>query len=110
MSARSSTAAAEEAPEASSPGFEILREQPPQGLVRRFVVTHKHLTGFAFGALVAHVREGTGGIPGFPELSRKRGFRLLFQLERLLAWTVRPFLDKTLRDQPFPVQLRRRLE
>lgn len=101
---------AEDAAAGSMPGFEILHEQPPPGLVRRFFVIHRHLVGLAFGGLTAHVREGVAGIPGFPELSKKRGLRLLFQLERLLAWLVRPFLDKTLRDQPFPVQLRRRLE
>ncbi|HYH47709.1 MAG TPA: AarF/UbiB family protein, partial [Thermoanaerobaculia bacterium] len=43
-------------------------------------------------------------------LGKGRGFRLLFQLERLLAALARPLLDSGLRDRPFPVQLRRRLE
>lgn len=85
------------------PGFELLPDLPPAGLVRRFFTIHKHLIGLALGGLVAHVREGNA-------LGKGRGLRLLFQLERLLAALARPFLDENLRDRPFPVQLRRRLE
>src|SRR3954452_16090902 len=85
------------------PGFEMLPDRPPQGLVRRFITTQSHLIALAFGALVAHARAGKA-------LGSGRRFRLLFWLERLLAWLVRPFLDKSIVDRPFPVQLRRRLE
>src|SRR3954452_825665 len=85
------------------PGFEMLPDRPPQGLVRRFITTQRHLIALAFGALVAHARAGQAFGTG-------RRFRLLFWLERLLAALVRPFLDKGLVDRPFPVQLRRRLE
>lgn len=93
------------APPLASDGFELMPDSPPPGLVRRFFTIHRHLIGLALGGLVAHVREGIalGG-------GRKRGLRLLFQVERLLAALVRPFLDRTLVDRPFPVQLRRRLE
>lgn len=85
------------------PGFEMLPDRPPQGLVRRFITTQRHLIALAFGALVAHAREGQAFGTG-------RRFRLLFWLERLLAFLVRPFLDKQIVNRPFPVQLRRRLE
>src|SRR4051794_14898306 len=85
------------------PGFEMLPDRPPQGLVRRFITTQRHLIGLAFGALVAHARAGQAFGTG-------RRFRLLFSLERLLAALVRPFLDKQIAGRPFPVQLRRRLE
>ena len=84
-------------------GFEILPDVPPQGLLRRLITVHRHFFGLLFGGLVAHARLGV-------QLGKGRGLRLLFSLERLIAWIVRPLLDHTLRDQPFPVQLRRRLE
>ncbi len=85
------------------PGFEMLPDVPPQGLVRRFITTQRHLIALAFGALVAHARAGLAFGTG-------RRFRLLFWLERLLALLVRPFLNKQIVSRPFPVQLRRRLE
>ncbi|HEX3126300.1 MAG TPA: AarF/UbiB family protein, partial [Thermoanaerobaculia bacterium] len=84
-------------------GFEILPDTPPQSLLRRLIAVHRHLFGLLFGGMVSHTRRGLREGKG-------RGFRLLFNLERLIAWFVRPLLDRTLRDQPFPVQLRRRLE
>lgn len=86
------------------PGFEMLPDEPPHGLVRRFFTTQRHLIALGSGALVAHVREGQTFGDG------RRRFRLLFLLERVLAALVRPFLDKSISDRPFPVQLRRRLE
>jgi ubiquinone biosynthesis protein len=85
------------------PGFEMLPDEPPHGLVRRFFTVQGHLIGLALGALVTHAREGKA-------LGKGRRFRLLFTLERLLAFLVRPFLNKAIVDRPFPVQLRRRLE
>jgi ubiquinone biosynthesis protein len=84
-------------------GFEILPDTPPQSLLRRLIAVHRHLFGLLFGGIVSHTRRGLREGKG-------RGFRLLFNLERLIAWMVQPLLDRTLRDQPFPVQLRRRLE
>jgi ubiquinone biosynthesis protein len=84
------------------PGYEILPDVPPQGLVRRFFVIHRHLIGLLFGGLNAYVRERRA-----PE---GKSFRLVYRLAALLAWLTRPFVDKGLIDRPFPVQLRRRLE
>ncbi|HYN23018.1 MAG TPA: AarF/UbiB family protein [Thermoanaerobaculia bacterium] len=84
-------------------GFELMPETRPQGLVRRLITVQRHLIALFFGGLVAHTRRGL-------KEGRGRGIRIFFLIERLLAWLVRPFLDRGLRDQPFPVQLRRRLE
>ncbi len=96
-------AAQEPAPAPPHAGFELMKDEPPPGLVRRLVAIHRHLFGLLGGGLSAHVAAGKA-------LGKGRGFRLLFQLERLASWLVRPFLDRDLRDRPFPVQLRRRLE
>jgi ubiquinone biosynthesis protein len=87
------------------PGFEMLPDEPPQGLVRRFITVQRHLIGLGFGALVAGVRSQVGA-----ERSAKRSFRLALLLSRLVAWIAGPFLDKEIVSRPFPVQLRRRLE
>jgi ubiquinone biosynthesis protein len=81
----------------------MLPDEPPHGLVRRFLTTQRHLFALFLGGLVAHARQGQA-------LGKGRRFRLLFSVERLLAWLVRPFLDKSIVNRPFPVQLRRRLE
>ncbi|HEY8021331.1 MAG TPA: AarF/UbiB family protein [Thermoanaerobaculia bacterium] len=97
------SAPAPAAPPAAEREFELMKDEPPPGILRRFFAIHRHLVGLTFGGLTAHVREGVA-------LGKGRGLRLLFLLERLLAWLARPFLDRDLRDRPFPVQLRRRLE
>lgn len=81
-------------------GFEILRVTRPQGLIRRLLVTERHFLGLLFGglgALLAQRRE-EGAPLGF-----KHFLLWLFALPRV-------FVDRELRRQPFPVQLRRRLE
>lgn len=93
-------------PSGPIPGFELLPDEPPQGLVRRLITVYRHLFGLMFGALVARVRERDAAAPRL----RRRRLRLFFALERLLAWIVRPLLDRAIVDRPFPVQLRRRLE
>lgn len=82
------------------PGFEVLEETRPQGLVRRFLTTQRHFLGLLGGGLVDWVRAR-------PKIKR-RG--LLFRLVALIVLGVRPFLKRSLRNEPFPVQLRRRLE
>jgi ubiquinone biosynthesis protein len=82
-------------------GFEVMRPWKPQGLVRRLLVTGRHVLGLGFGGLAAH-------LDSLRAEDGPRGGRYL------LAWIAalpgRLFLDKALRSQPFPVQLRRRLE
>lgn len=96
-------ASAPEAAPNTLAGFELMPDTPPQSLLRRLITVHRHLFGLLFGGIVSHTRSGL-------RQGRGRGLRLFFLLERLIAWLVRPFLDRALRDQPFPVQLRRRLE
>ncbi|MCL4812374.1 MAG: AarF/ABC1/UbiB kinase family protein [Vicinamibacteraceae bacterium] len=71
------------------------------GLVRRFFTTYRHLLGLLAGSAVAWVseRRTRGELRGVAGL-----------LQRAAAWLLRPFVDESLRDQPFHVQLRRRLE
>jgi ubiquinone biosynthesis protein len=87
-------------PRAASP-FEVYEALPRQSLFRRFLTTQRHLFGLVFGALAVDVanRKAAGTTRG-----------LGFGLARLLNLFTRPFLDRSLRDLPFPVQLRRRLE
>ena len=81
--------------------FEVYQALPRQGLFRRFLTTQRHLFGLVFGALSVDVanRKATGNAQGI-------GFFFL----RVVNAITRPFLDRSLRDLPFPVQLRRRLE
>jgi len=82
-------------------GFEVMRAWRPQGLLRRLLTTLRHFLGLLFGGLAAHVRhqreEGAG-----------RGAKFL--LLRILSAVTAPFVNRELRQEPFPVQLRRRLE
>jgi ubiquinone biosynthesis protein len=87
---------------AEMPGYELLPDVPPAGLLRRFFVIHRHLVGLTFGGLNVYVRDHRA--------PASRPFRLLYQLAALLAWLTRPLVDRSLVDRPFPVQLRRRLE
>jgi len=82
-------------------GYEVMQTWRPQGLFRRLLTTWRHFLGLLFGGLAAQVRshreEGTG-----------RGLKFL--LLRLVVLVTRPFVSSQLRHEPFPVQLRRRLE
>jgi ubiquinone biosynthesis protein len=85
----------------AEPRWETLAPEPPAGLTRRFLKTHRHAAGLLAGLLVANVRKGTeGGAAHGPG----------FLVQRLAAVVLRPFLSRALRDLPFPVQLRKRLE
>ncbi len=78
--------------------FPLLVERKPPGLVRRYFQTQKHVLGLIFGGIAAWARTRS---PPHP-----RGYALA-RLAAELAW---PWLDRELRELPFPVQLRRRLE
>ncbi|HLX07106.1 MAG TPA: AarF/UbiB family protein [Thermoanaerobaculia bacterium] len=84
------------------PGYEILPDVPPEGLVRRFFVIQRHLVGLTFGGLNAYVRDR--------QTPAAKRHRVLLGLAALLAWLTRPLVNRSLVDRPFPVQLRRRLE
>ena len=81
--------------------FEVYEALPRQTLLRRFLATQRQLFGLVFGALSVHVahRKAAGTTQGIG-----------FFFARLVNALTRPFLDRSLRDLPFPVQLRRRLE
>jgi ubiquinone biosynthesis protein len=84
-----------------APVFEVAQVLEPPGLVRRFLVTHRHFAGLCFGGLAAWVRarKAEDAPRGLPYHAARA--------VNLLTW---PFLDRELARQPFPVQLRRRLE
>jgi len=70
------------------------------GLARRGRATIRQVVSLLFGGYVASV-----------ESSRRRGGRgFLFRFRAMVAWVFRRFLDPEIANQPFPVQLRMRLE
>ncbi len=73
---------------------------PYRGAVRRFFVVYRHVMGLLMGGHIAYVRS-------LPDV-QTRGMRSLGK--RMVAWIFRPFVDRSLRNLPFPVQLRKRLE
>ena len=87
-------------PSLAEAGYEELRERRPPGLLRRYLTTNRHLIGLLLGGLVDYSRS-------LPK-EKRRGLR--FRAVQLTALLVRPFLKRSLAKQPFPVQLRRRLE
>ena len=92
-----SQAAGDRAP----PGYTLLADTRAPSLVRRFVVTIRHVSGLLAGALVAYWR-----------IHRKDPNAGLVKriVSAVAAGLVYPFLMRDLRRQPFPVQFRRRLE
>ena len=78
-----------------------MKEGPPPGLLRRLAVTMRHVVGLLAGGIVA--RANTPRTAGTRTAPREA-------LMRMLAVPLRPLLRRDLRDAPFPVQLRRRLE
>jgi ubiquinone biosynthesis protein len=92
------------APDPAKPGsegdFGKYVDTGRHGLVRRFLTTSRHAWGFALGALVAHVRE----------LPRRERRRIRYLLLRGILFLVALPVDRELKRQSIPVQLRRRLE
>ncbi len=62
--------------------------------------TQRHFLGLLFGGMVAYARDAG--------VERRNTFRHL--LLRGIAWPASLFVDREIRSQPFPVQLRKRLE
>ncbi len=91
-------------PDPPKPGqeatFGAFADTGRQGLLHRFLVTHRHLLGLAFGGLAAWLRE-------VPPEDRRRPEILLLRACSAFGFL---FVDRRLRGEPFPVQLRRRLE
>lgn len=82
-------------------GFELMKERPPDSLLRRLFVTIRHFCGLVTGGGFAYVRfrqeQGTGDTL----------FVVLLRVLLLVAWL---FVDRQLVSKPFPVQFRMRLE
>lgn len=73
---------------------------PYKGMVRRFFLVLRHVIGLFAGGLIAFRKA----------LPRHRTRGLRFGITRISAAVVKPFVAKELRNLPFPVQLRKRLE
>ena len=73
---------------------------PYKGAVRRFFIAYRHVVGLLMGGAVAYAR----ALP--PE--KRRWFRS--PGPRLMGVLLKPFVKRSLVNEPFPVQLRRRLE
>ncbi len=86
-------------PEAET-GFRTHVDTGGQGLARRFFAVTRHLWGLVLGGAAARMR-------ALPERGRNRPGRLL--LRAAVAVVALP-VNRKLKRQPFPVQLRRRLE
>jgi len=86
---------------APAAGFEVVAVRKPPGLVRRALTTNRHLAGLALGGLVAWIRT---------RRENGSGSGLRFVPLRVAAFLARPFVRRDLVGEPFPVQLRRRLE
>ena len=71
-----------------------------KGIGRRLSTIYRHMIGLIFGAIIAQVN----ALPP----NKKKGFRS-FGI-RFIAFFARPFVKKSLRNEPFAIQLRKRLE
>lgn len=85
------------------PRFESAPVRRPEGLLRRFVATHRHAAGLLLGGYVAWVRQ-------FAEGGGRAKRPSVFVLHALLAAVARRLIDRDLAHRPFPEQLRLRLE
>ncbi len=92
------------APDPAKPGAEPTYghfvDTGRQGLLRRLLATQRHLSGLALGALAAHLRQ----------LPRRERWRLGVLPLRAFSAVAGIAVNRELRREPFPVQLRRRLE
>jgi ubiquinone biosynthesis protein len=91
---------ADDRPSGESPLADFDPLAPYRGAFRRFFTVARHVMGLLMGGHIAYVRS-------LPDV-QKTGFRSLGK--RSLAWSLGFLVRSDLRDRPFPVQLRRRLE
>ncbi len=87
-------------PTLAEAGYEELRERRPPGILRRYLVTNRHLIGLLLGGLIDYSRTR-------PK-DQRRGPK--FRAAQISALFARLVVKRKLAKQPFPVQLRRRLE
>ncbi len=87
-------------PSLAEAGYEELRERRPPGLLRRYLVTNRHLIGLLLGGLIDYSRTR-------PK-DQRRGPK--FRAVQLFALLARLVVKRKLAKLPFPVQLRQRLE
>jgi ubiquinone biosynthesis protein len=92
--------AADERSAGGSPLSDFDPFAPYRGAFRRFFTVARHVMGLLMGGHIAYVRS-------LPDV-QKTGLRS--PGKRMLAWILGVFVRSDLRDLPFPVQLRRRLE
>ncbi|MEF8796029.1 MAG: AarF/UbiB family protein [Salinivenus sp.] len=93
-------ATSEDQPKSESPLADFDPFAPYRGAFRRFFTVARHVIGLLMGGHIAYVRS-------LPDV-QKSGFRS--PGKRMLASILGVFVRSDLRDLPFPVQLRRRLE
>jgi ubiquinone biosynthesis protein len=82
------------------PTFEDHVDTGGQGLIRRFLAVARHGYGLALGGLAAYLRA----------LPQRERWRIRFLLLRAFSAVAGLPVDRKLRKEPFPIQLRRRLE
>ncbi len=87
-------------PSLAEAGYEELRERRPPGLLRRYLVTNRHLIGLLLGGLIDYSRTR-------PK-DQRRGPK--FRAVQVFALLARLVVKRKLAKKPFPIQLRRRLE
>lgn len=99
MSRAAASARRDSAPEAAMVGeFPLLVETRPPGLIGRYFVTQKHVLGLIFGGIRSWAR------------SREKPYPRFHGIASAVGSLASPWLAPELKDLPFPVQLRRRLE
>ena len=87
-------------PFSAEPDFELYVEVRHKSLVRRLFTIYRNVLGLFFGGSRAYLRA----------LPREKRHGLKYRLLQLAALLSYPFVNRKLARQPFPVQLRKRLE
>ncbi len=92
-------------------GFEVMKTEKSQGIIRRLLVTQRHLIGLAMGSVIASIRVEEGRAkPGEGKEPAEKPSGWSYRLRKVLSLIYRPFISSELVDLPFPEQFRRRLE
>jgi ubiquinone biosynthesis protein len=91
----------ESGPATGDTGFELYQERHQGGLISRFFATFWQFLGLIFGGGIAFVRQ---------KKEEHEAGKFWIVMLRFGLFFVRPFLDKKIIAQPFPIQFRMRLE